>query len=218
MAMPPRKAPSVSESPAAPVAQPAASARNSAVAVNTSVVRALAMRRKSGPVAKRAKSTATPNAARALAAAIPSSVPIPASPSPPRAPAATRRAMAAMSWKIRIDCAARPTGQSCCPRARISPITTAVEDSPSVAPTTTAMGQSSPMSRASAAKPPPATSICKLPKPKMLAASARIVDKEKCSPRLKRRNMTPASASVSTMGPSKRSAWPVAASPRPSTR
>ena len=216
--MPPRNAPSVSDSPTAPVAQPAASARKSAVAVNTSPERARATSRKSGPVRNRAKRTATPNAASALAPATASSIPSGAPPSPPSAPAATRSAMAAMSWKIRIDCAARPTGQPSCPRARMSPITTAVEDSPSVAPVMIATGSSSPMSHASPAKPPPATSIWSAPKPKMLAASARIVESEKCRPRLNSRNITPASASVSTIGPSKRSAWPNAASARPTTR
>jgi len=97
-------------------------------------------------------------------------------------------------------------------------MTTAVEDSPIPKPAITANIGGRPSAQNSAAKAPPATTICRLPKPKMLPASARMRPREKCRPRLNSRNITPASAIAATTDPLKSSAIPSADSPRPMPR
>ena len=97
-------------------------------------------------------------------------------------------------------------------------MTTAVEDRPIPKPAITAKVGGRPKAQNSAAKAPPATIICRLPKPKILPASARMRPKEKCRPRLNSRNITPASAIAATTGPLKSAAIPRLERPSPMPR
>ncbi len=96
MIMPPRNPPSVSDSPISPVAQLAASATSSALAVKTSALSVRAMRSNSGRTTSRASAKATPKAAAALTTAMASCGAI-APPSPFSALTMMRRKMAATS-------------------------------------------------------------------------------------------------------------------------
>ena len=105
--MPPRNAPSVSESPIRSVAHAVASATRRAKAVNTSSLRVLATNAKSGRTATRARPTATAKQAAALITARPIAGST-ASPRP-QAVATIRIRIAARSWKIRIAVPVSPT-------------------------------------------------------------------------------------------------------------
>jgi hypothetical protein len=147
---PPTKAPTASVSPmlSAITADPITARK--ATMVKTSRERTWVMRSSSGGSRKRATIDRATRASTARSTATATEAEPPASTPAARIGTASRNGTMHRSWKSRMPTASCPWGASSSPRSASSRITTAVLDIATRAPTTRALGRSSPKALATA--------------------------------------------------------------------